>query len=293
MKPMRLTSSGLAAASIAIFGLAALFCSTAGAQTKTPIRVGILSGAVPRSAPFYQAFDRALTELGYVEGRNLVVEFRNADGQAERLPGLAAELVRLKLDVLIAPGSEPTLRAAKQATGTTPIVVVAIDYDPIALGYIAGLARPGGNVTGLFLRQLELTTKRIELLKDAIPKIGRIAALWDTFSADQLKEAEGAARAFDVQVQALRVQNPQPDFEDAFRLARKGRADAMLVLMSPIFFRDRKHIIDLANKNRLATISGGSDFAEAGALITYGANLIDMFRRAAMYVDKILKGAKP
>ena len=257
-------------------------------------RVGVLSTVTPRTAPQFEALRQRLGELGYVEGENTVIEFRNAQGRVDRLPGLAAELVRLNVDVIVAPGPEATLKAARQATGTIPIVMVAVDYDPIALGYVAGLARPGGNITGVFLRQPELTAKRLELLKEAVPKVSRVAVLRDQLSGDeQLKAAEAAARSLRLQLQSLEFRNPPYDFEGAFRAAAQGRVGALLVLNSPIIFQGRAQIIELAAKSRLPTMSGIQGFAEAGGLMSYGASLVEMFRIAAAHVDKIFKGAKP
>jgi putative ABC transport system substrate-binding protein len=202
--------------------------------------------------------------------------------------------VRLPVDVLVASGPEAALRAAKDATSTLPIVMIAIDYDPIARGYIAGLPRPGGNITGLLLQQLELTGKRLELLKEAVPQLRRVAVLWDEPSADQWHAAATAARELGVPVQSLELHRP-PDYDltGALRAAAQEHADALLVLMSPVLFRHRAHIAALAAQHRLPTMFGVREFVEAGGLMSYGANLSHMIRRAADYVDKILKGAKP
>ena len=195
-------------------------------------RVGMLNTGQPRSASFVQAFEARLRELGYIEGQNLVFEYRTAEGHAERLPDLAAALVQQNLDVLVATGPEAALRAARQATSTLPIVMVAIDYDPIARGYIAGLPRPGGNITGLFLQQLELTGKRLEILKNALPELRRVAILWDAFSADQLPVAEAAAREVGVQLQPIELRHPPYYYASALSAAASGRVDAVLPLMS-------------------------------------------------------------
>jgi putative ABC transport system substrate-binding protein len=276
-----------------------LFCLPLAATAQRPgkvVRVGMLASSFPspRSTPFFEAFWEELHTLGYVEGQNLALEFRTAEGQVERLPALAAELVRLPVDVLVAPGPEATLQAARQGTSTIPIVMVAIDYDPMARGYVAGLSRPGGNVTGVFFQQLELTGKRLELLKDAVPQMQRVAVLWDAFSADQFPAAAAAARGLGVQVHSLELRHPLAyDFAAAFSAAVQGRADALLVLASPLFYRERRQLTALALQHRLPSIAGSRDAAEAGALLAYGANLAHMYRRAASYVDKILKGATP
>ena len=233
-------------------------------------------------------------ELGYVEGQNLRLEFRTAAGQLERLPALAAELVRLPVDVLVVSGPEATLRAARDATRTLPIVMVAVDYDPIALGYIAGLPRPGGNITGVVLQQLEATGKCLELLKDALPQLTRVAVLWDEHSADQLRVAEAAARGLGVQMHALALhQPPADDFEGAIAAAMREGAEALLVLRSPRFFAARARIVALAAQHRLPAMYGSRGYVEAGGLMAYGAYQRDLGPRVAGYVDKLLKGARP
>jgi putative ABC transport system substrate-binding protein len=171
--------------------------------------------------------------------------------------------------------------------------MVAIDYDPIASGYIVGLARPGGNITGLFFRQLELGTKRIELLKETLPEVSRIAVFWDQFSADQLKDIEITARSLGMRLQSVEVGNPTYDFESAFKAMTQARAGALMLLASPVFHRERQRIADLAVKNRLPMIAGAREYVEAGGFLSYGVNLSDMYRRAALYVDKVLRGVKP
>jgi len=257
------------------------------------IKIGILSTVNPRTSTFFEAMVQRLRELGHVEGQTLVIEFRNAEGDVARLPALAAELVRLNVDVILASGPEVTLQAARKATATVPIVIAAVDYDPLARGYIASLAKPGGNVTGVFLRHIELTGKRMQLLKEALPNVTRVAVFWDTISADQWREADKTAGGVGLNLQGVELRNPPYHFSDALRTAARGRAEALLVLMSPVFFRQRAQIIELGLKSRLPTISGSSPFADAGALMAYGANLDDMFRHVALHIDKILKGAKP
>src|SRR5574341_364870 len=256
-------------------------------------RVGMLSAAQPRTASFLQAFEHRLRDLGYVEGQNLIIEFRTGEGKAERYPALAAELVQRHVDVLLVAGPEAPLRAARDATRTTPIVMVAIDYDPVARGYIVGLPRPGGHITGLFFQQLELTGKRLELLKGALPQLTRVAVLWDAFSADQLPAAGAAARGLGVHLQPVEMRHPPYDYASAFSAAAAGRAKALLPLMSPVFFRERGRLLELVGTHRLPAIFGQREFAEAGGLMSYGVNFNEMFRRAADYADRILKGTKP
>ena len=274
-----------------------LLCAPHAVEAQLPskvARVGFLQVTSPRSASFVQAFEQGLRDLGYVEGQNLVIEFRTAEGNVERLPALAAELVQRHVDVLVSGGPEVTLRMVKQATSTIPIVMVATDYDPIALGYIAGLPRPGGQITGLFLQQIEVTGKMLELLKDAFPKVPRVAVLWDATSADQFRAAEGVARGLGVQLHSLEVRDPSAyDYDSAFATAAREGAAALLMLRSPLFARDRKRIIALAVQYRLPTMFTHRVWVEAGGLMSYGADTTDMYRHAATYVAKILKGATP
>jgi putative ABC transport system substrate-binding protein len=263
--------------------------AAAGAKT---VQVGVLSTYPTSDLPFFVALSRRFRELGYLEGQNLVLEFRNAGGDADRLPRLADDLVRLRVDAIVAVGTESTLRAASRATRTTPIVVIALDYDPVALGYATSLARPGGNVTGVFLRQPELTAKRLELLREAIPKLTRVAVLADAYSLDQIKLAEPAGPSLGLRLQVLDTRTPG-GLSGAFEAAHPGRAAALLVPASPTFFRERRRIADLAVRYRLPTITAAREFADAGALMSYGANLSAMSARAADYVDRIVKGARP
>jgi putative tryptophan/tyrosine transport system substrate-binding protein len=256
-------------------------------------RVGLLLPNLAYGSPAHLDFQQQLQELGYIEGQNLALEVRAAEGQFERLPGLAAELVRLHVDVIVASGPEATLRAARGATDTIPIVMRALDYDPIALGYVAGLARPGGNITGVVHQQLELTAKQLELLKEALPTVTRVAVLWDDASADQRRAAEAAARPLGVQLQPLELRQPPYEFAGAFAAAAQGQAEALLVLNSPIFFMQSAQIVDLAARSRLPTMFSASASARAGGLMAYDVNRVEIGRRAATYVDKILKGAKP
>jgi putative tryptophan/tyrosine transport system substrate-binding protein len=283
--------------------LALCFCSAMllalcfSAQAQQPIkisRIGFLSGASPfTNVPRHEVFREGLRELGYVEGKNIVIEYRYAEGKLDQLRGLAAELVRLNVDVILTAGPGPT-RAAKAATSTIPIVM-AQDNDPVADGLIASLARPGGNITGLSTFAPELSGKRLEILREVVPKLARVGVLGNsTFPgyAPMMREMELAAKVFKVQLQYLDVLRRE-DIETAFQAASKGRADAVLTLTSAILSTQRAQIIELAVKNRLPTMYHNSQFVEAGGLMAYSANLTDLFYRSATYVDKILKGAKP
>jgi len=251
-----------------------------------------LSTANPRSAPLFQAFEQRLRELGYVERQNLAIEFRNAEGKSDRLPGLAAELVRLNVDVIVT-ATDPATRAAQRATSTIPVVMVAINYEPIALGYIASLARPGANVTGIFFRHIELTSKRLELFKEMLPGVSRVTVLADAESADQFREVEAANRSLGLKLQVQDLRNPPYDIKSTFLVVMNSRPKALFVLESASIFRARTHIAQLALTNRLPTSFAFREYVEAGGLMAYGVNLADMFRRAAEYADRILRGAKP
>ncbi|MSP40086.1 MAG: ABC transporter substrate-binding protein [Deltaproteobacteria bacterium] len=269
--------------------------SVAQAQQTTKIhRIGFQSAASPAAlSARMEAFRQGLRELGYVEGKNIVIEWRFAEGKLDRLHEFAAEFVRLKVDIIVtaAPGST---RAAKKATSTIPIVM-AWDNDPVANGFVASLARPGGNVTGLSTLSPEISGKQLELLKEIVPRLSDVAVLRSSTSTGwqvTAKEIDLAARALKLQLQYLDVLDPK-DIETAFREARKGRAGAVLVLASPILESHRTQVIDLAAKNRLPASYHAAEFVEAGGLMTYGVNFTDLYRRAATYVDKILKGRPP
>ena len=262
--------------------------------TKIP-RIGYLSGSSPAAfSARRDAFRQGLRELGYVEGKNIVIEWRYAEGKLDRLPALAAELVRLKVDIIVTAGPLQT-RAAKQATSTIPIVMTN-EGDPVGTGFVASLARPGGNITGLSTLAPELWGKRLELLKEVVPKLSRVAVFGTSTlpgNAQSLKEIEVAAKAFGVKLQYLDVLAPK-DIETAFRAAGKGRAEAALMMLAgAVASGHRTEIVELAVKNRLPVIYSGRQFVDAGGLMTYGVNRTDLDRRAATYVDKILKGRTP
>jgi putative ABC transport system substrate-binding protein len=265
------------------------------AQQATKVTpIGYLSGpSLSANAARIEAFRQGLRELSYVEGKNIVIEWRSADGKFDRLPALAAELVRLKVAVIVTSGGAPT-RRAKEATSTIPIVMTN-DPDPLGDGFVASLARPGGNITGLSTFAPELSGKRLEILREVVPKLSRVAVLGSsgaTGYAQTLKEIEPAAKAFKMQLQFLDVLHAK-DIETAFRAASKGRAQGAVTLNSAILGSQRAQIAELAVKKRLPVMYHQSEFVEAGGLMSYGVNVPDLNRRAASYVDKILKGAKP
>ena len=264
-------------------------------QPKKVPRIGyLLTASASSYAARTDAFRQGLRELGYVEAKNILIEYRTAEGKLDRLPALAAELVRLNVEVIVTAGGGGVTRSAKEATSTIPIVM-AMDNDPVEQGFVASLARPGGNVTGLSTLNPEISGKRLDLLKETVPKLSRVAVLGTSTNptnAQVLKEVELAAGALGVKLQYLDVL----DFKDigtAFREAGKGRADAVLVLAGPVWPSRRKQLAELAAKSQLPAIYPFQDFVEAGGLMSYSANLNDLFRRAATYVDKVLKGAKP
>lgn len=261
-------------------------------QAKKVWRMGVLSGGYGAQNVQLDALRNGLRELGYVEGQNIVIEYRYSEGKHERLPNLAAELVRLKADVIYAccPGG-PTSLAAKNATTTIPIVFVRLG-DPVGRGPVASLARPGGNVTGLS-GFAELHGKQLELLREAVPKIARVAVLLNpAIHADSLKEFEPLAKGLGVQLQLLETQTPS-DLDNAFSAMAKGRVDALAVWASPMFFTHRKKILDFAAKIRVASVFEQKEYVEAGGLMSYGINFADLHHRSATYVDRILKGTKP
>jgi len=269
------------------------------AQAQLPARIpriGYLSGTGDSSnpGPYVEALRQGLRDLGYVEGKNFVIEFRGAEGKVEPIPSIVAELVQLKVDVLVVPIAS-AIRAAKQATKTIPIVMVT-QVDPVATGLVESLAHPGGNITGLATLQRELGGKRLELLAEVVPGMARVGILRDAegpVSAIGLKDYEAAARALKIRIQSLDVRGPNPDLAGAFREAVKGRMNAVITITNNPLFRNSKRIADLALKNRLPSMYEGSTWVDAGGLMSYSANDLELFRRAATYVDKILKGAKP
>ena len=283
-----------------IVGLLAIFMTLAAGgemadarPVANVFRIGFLLISPSQAAPSIEAFRRALRERGYTEGQNIVFEYRYAEGRVEPLPDLATELVHLKVDVIVTQGT-PAARAAKNATSTIPIVIAAA-LDPVETGLVASLARPGGNITGLTIGGSELSGKTLELLKEVVPRVARVAVLWNSDNAAlalTLNETQVAARALGVHLQPLDVRDPN-EFEGAFSAMARERAGALLVLNEPIFLTHRKRIADLAAKSRLPAMYERRDFVDAGGLMSYGVNFPDNFRRAATFVDKILKGAKP
>jgi putative ABC transport system substrate-binding protein len=281
--------------------LAAPLAAEGQRAAKVP-RIGFLGLNLAPNPDLHEAFRQGLCDLGYVEDRNVVIEYRDAEGKLERLPALAAELVALKVDVIVAGGGTPGALAAAQATRTIPIVFTSAG-DPVTSGLVTSLARPGGNVTGLSVLGPDLLGKRLEHLKQAVPGVSRVAVLWqpglfgrhtagERTEKDMLKRAEAAARAQGVRLQFVEARGPD-DFDRAFSEMARARAGALTVLLSIMFLDERRRLVDLAAKNRLPAVYSLREFVDAGGLMSYAPNVADMFRRAATYVDKILKGAKP
>jgi putative ABC transport system substrate-binding protein len=257
-------------------------------------RIGYISATGdPKSpGPQIEGFHQGLRDLGYVEGENILVEYRFIEGNSDNIPSLVAELVQLKVDVLIL-GPQPAIRAAKQATKTIPIVMVTTQ-DPVAAGFVDSLARPGGNITGLTTLQRELSGKRLELLKEAVPGISRVGALMRAGqSRDDFKWYEAPARALKLQLQLFEVRAPNPDFDAAFQAVAKARASAFITVSGSLFDHYKKRLADLAIKNRLPSMHDVSRYVEAGGLMSYSSDDAESYRRAAYYVDRIIKGTKP
>ena len=262
---------------------------------KTP-RIGYVSGTGDASnqGPYVEALRQGLRDLGYIEGKNIVIEYRGAEGKLDRIPSLVNELVQLKVDVLVVP-LPGAIRAAKHATKTIPIIMVSGE-DPVTEGLVDSLARPGGNITGLATLSAQLSGKRMELLKEVVPRLSRVGVLRDAdvqSAARAFKEYEAAARALKIQIQALEVRGMNPDLERAFQTATKARVNALITITNANLFLKQKRIADLAIKNRLPSMYHGNTWVESGGLMSYSTDELAIYRRAATYVDKILKGAKP
>src|SRR5215471_12489900 len=287
-----------------IIGLALsalLFALCFEAQAQQPVkkvpRIGYLStGDAATESSRAEAIRLALRELGYIEGQSIAIEYRYAGGKLDRLPELAAELVHLKVDIIVVSGGDRTVRAAKNATKTIPIVMGGPGIDPVEAGYVESLARPGGNVTGITLLSRELGGKRLELLKEAVPKVARVAVLYDPSGPSNVHEVKEvlpvAARALVLTVQPYGVQAAD-DFEQVFAELRKQRPDGLYVAGSPLMNASQKRVVGFALKSRLPSLWSNKEAIDAGGLMSYGADLADNYRRVAYFVDRILKGAKP
>jgi putative tryptophan/tyrosine transport system substrate-binding protein len=278
---------------LAVCAILAALCSPAQPQQTGKIfRIGFLDPSnASGMAVMVDAFRQELSKLGWIEGKNIRIEYRFAESKPDRLPELAADLVRLKVDLIVATGPPPAL-AAKNATATIPIVM-ASSGDPVGAGLAASLARPGGNVTGFTGLSSELITKRLEVLKDAVPKLARVGLLWTQPGQDaQRKELRPAALALKLKLEEIEIQVDAKSLESAFQTAKQKQVGAIMTTDIRSFFAARKRIVELAAKHRLPAIYPQKEYVDAGGLMSYGADYVDLFRGAAVYVDKILKGAK-
>jgi putative ABC transport system substrate-binding protein len=278
-----------------LLGAAAFSVAAYAQQTGKLYRIGFLTAGASGTGntPGLPAFANGLQELGWIEGKNVVIEYRYAENRLDRLPELAAELARLNVDVIVAAGTLAPL-AAKRATATIPIVMTSAG-DPLGTGLVASLARPAGNITGLSLMSPEIAAKRLELLRDTIPELTRVAVIWNAanpYPAFVFKETQNAASQLKIEIQSLEVRGPD-DINSALAAALQKKADALITVEDPLTQNYRKQIADFATKNRMPTMSGLREYVNDGGLLSYGPNLADLYRRAAGYVDKILKGARP
>ena len=273
--------------------LALNFFAEAQQATRVP-RIGMLvTGSVSSNKSRDDAFRQGMRELGYIEGKNIVIEYRYAEGKPDRIPEFAAELVRVKVDVLVVAGGTSTTLPVKKATSSIPIVFTNVS-DPVGAGLVASLARPGGNVTGLSTVSQDLSGKRLELTKEVVPKALRVAVLWNPGPADEneVKEIEIAARALEVRVQSLQVRDPN-EFEGTYAAMKKENVNALIIIQGSFTLFHRKQLAELAAKNRLPSMCESSSWTDDGCLTSYGPDPLYQWRRAAVYVDKILKGTKP
>jgi putative ABC transport system substrate-binding protein len=281
---------------ITLLGGAAAWPLAARAQpTGKVARVGFLGNNLdgPLSGPGYKNFLSELQKLGFTEGQNLVMEYRRVDEGTPRAFAGANELAAAKAEVLVANGAEIALQAAAAVRPVVPIVMMASGYDPIARGYVSSLARPGGNVTGLFYRTPDLSVKQLELLAEAFPDRTRVGVLWDSLSADQFAAAEGAAGSMRLSLRPFKLENPPYNFDGAFTTLVRDEVKMLLVLSSPFFILNRVHIAELAVRHGLPSMFIFKDYVEAGGLMSYGVDTLPQYRRAASYVAKILRGAQP
>jgi ABC-type uncharacterized transport system substrate-binding protein len=282
---------------VAIVFVFTCICPAEAQQTTKGIpRIGFIfsTGAPGDPSPLFDAFQQGLRDLGYVEGKNVLIERRYGEGRLDRMPALVSELVQQRVDLLVAPNNV-VIRAAREATKTIPIVMIS-SVDPVVAGYVESFAHPGGNITGLAWLLRDLGAKRVELLKELIPKLSSIGVLWDATApgpAIAFKEYEAAAHAFKLDLRSLDVRGAKPDFEKAFQVAKTARLDAVIVVANPLIAQYAKEVFELATKHRLPSMTEEGRFVIAGGLISYGPNLADLHRRAAEYATDILKGAKP
>ena len=283
------------AVSVVIILIFASFCLTEAQQTTNAIpRIGFIFSTVASGDSAFDAFQQGLRDLGYVEGKNILIERRYAEGRLDRMPPFVHEFVQQRVDVIVAPNNV-AIRAAKEATKTIPVVMIS-SVDPVAAGYVESFAHPGGNITGLARLLRDISAKRVELLKELRPKLSRVGVLWDADGpgpAIAFKEYQAAAQAFKLGLLSLEIRGPIPDLRGAFQVAKTARLDALIVVANPLMAQHAKEVFELAAKYRLPSMTEEGRFVGAGGLMSYGPNLADLYRRAAEYVVEILKGAKP
>jgi putative ABC transport system substrate-binding protein len=262
-------------------------------QLPKMLRVGTVSLSNPRTGGLWAPIEQGLRELGYVDGQNLAVEYLNLNGRIVGFAEATEELVRRKVDVIVSLGNEAALKSALAATRTIPIVLVALDFDPLALGYVTSLARPTGNVTGLFLQQIELSAKRVQLTRDAFPEIGAATVFWDRQSSDQWQAARGAGVTLGVDLNGIELSEPPYNYEPALAQTPPDHRAILIMMVSPAFFSDRGRLADFALRHRMRSVFPLREFVDVGGLISYGVSFTTLGRRAAAYVDRIAQGAKP
>lgn len=275
------------------FILGAVYCAEAQQPAKSLPRIGFIS-SIAGDSPMFNAFRSGLSDLGYLEGKNILIEHRYAEGRLDRMPTFVHEFVQQKVDVIVA-ANNVAIRTAQKATKTIPIVILT-SIDPVEAGYVESFAHPGGNITGFTHLSRDLSAKRVELLKELLPRLSRVGILWDADGpgpAVAFKEYEAAARAFKLDLRSLEIRGSNPDFAGAFQAAKTARLEALLVVANPLMGQHAKEVFELASRNRLPSLTEGTRYVEAGGLISYGTNLADLYRRAAGYVVEVLKGAKP
>jgi putative ABC transport system substrate-binding protein len=272
-------------------GLVALPFVARAQRAPKMLRIGTVS-AQPRSAPLWMAFEQRMAELGYTQGENFALEIVPA-ASPEGFERGYRELAARSIDVIVASGPEIALKSALATTRALPIVMIAIEYDPIALGYVKSLARPGGNVTGVFFQQIELAFKRVQLLKDAFPNLQTATVFWDAISADQWRVTQKAAEALGLRVTGIELREIPYDYERAFAQSPLDYRDELLVMVSPLFYRDRAQLGELVLRHRMVSMFGLREWVDAGGLLSYGPSLPRLYRRAAEFVDRLAKGAKP
>ena len=271
-------------------GAVAAWPYAARAQRPTSLHIGIVT-IQSRTTPIYTAFDQRLRELGHIEGENLVTDYLNPEMQAEGVPGAIKELVRRNVDIIVAP-YESTVKSAIAASDTVPVVMIATEYDPLALGYVKSLARPGGQVTGVFLQQIELASKRLQLLKDTLPRFEAATIFWDSLSEYQWKATSSAAASFGLRLAGVELQKQPYDYEGALASVPPDHRSTLIAPIAPAFYRDRERLAEFGIRHHIASMFAVREFADAGGLLSYGPDFPSIFRRVAEYVDRIAKGAK-